>query len=201
MKKIFLVITILIISINSRSQDIKSKIIKSSELNNSRSLKIYIPPSYYLDSTRLYPLTIILDAEILFNVYVGNAILFAKTDEAPEQIIVGIDQNQYDERYEDCSYLKENSLPTVQGEEFINGIFVETGSFYSTTNDIKVTGSFDLNLDGVSDYFAISINGEEKIKVNNEGVLEMKSQDSTPTAVSGGMFYSGSNEFFLGFKN
>jgi hypothetical protein len=90
---------------------------------------------------------------------------------------------------------------TVQGEEFINGIFVETGSFYSTTNDIKVTGSFDLNLDGVSDYFAISINGEEKIKVNNEGVLEMKSQDSTPTAVSGGMFYSGSNEFFLGFKN
>ena len=130
MKKIFLVITILIISINSRSQDIKSKIIKSSELNNNRSLKIYIPPSYYLDSTRLYPLTIILDAEILFNVYVGNAILFAKTDEAPEQIIVGIDQNQYDERYEDCSYLKENSLPTVQGEEFYRFVRRELFNYF-----------------------------------------------------------------------
>ena len=130
MKKIFLVITILIISINSRSQDIKSKIIKSSELNNSRSLKIYIPPSYYLDSTRLYPLTIILDAEILFNVYVGNAVLFAKTDEAPEQIIVGIDQNQYDERYEDCSYLKENSLPTAQGEEFYRFVRRELFNYF-----------------------------------------------------------------------
>jgi hypothetical protein len=90
---------------------------------------------------------------------------------------------------------------TVQGEDFINGIFVQTGSYYSTTNDIKVSGSFDLQLDGVEDYFAISINGEEQIKVNKEGVLEMKSQNTTPTAVNGGMFYSGSNEFFLGFNN
>ena len=66
---------------------------------------------------------------------------------------------------------------TVQGEEFINGIFVETGSFYSTTNDIKVTGSFDLDLDGVSDYFAISINGEEKIKVFSQNSAENSSEN------------------------
>ena len=118
MKNKILVISILFITLTNWSQDIKHKTINSKELNNKRSLKIYIPPSYYQDSARLYPLTIVLDAEILFNAYVGNAILFAKTDEAPEQIIVGIDQNQYDERYEDCSYLKENSLPTAQGEDF-----------------------------------------------------------------------------------
>ena len=28
------------------------------------------------------------------------------------------------------------------------GIFEQTGSFYSTTNNLKVTGSFDFSLDG-----------------------------------------------------
>lgn len=90
---------------------------------------------------------------------------------------------------------------TVNGEIFHNGIFTQTGSYYSTTNDLKVTGSFQLELDGVEDYFSISTNGEEKIKVNEEGTLQMTAQTTTPTAVTGGMFYSGSDEFFLGFNN
>lgn len=90
---------------------------------------------------------------------------------------------------------------TFNGADFINGIFSPTGSYYATTNDIKVTGSFDLNLDGIEDYFSVSVNGEEKIKVNKEGVLEMKSQSTTPSAAAGGMYYSSSNEFFLGFQD
>ena len=90
---------------------------------------------------------------------------------------------------------------TVNGELFTNGIFKQTGSYYSTTNDLKITGSFQLELDGVEDYFGISVNGEEKIKVNEEGTLQMSAQNTAPTAVSGGMFYSGSDEFFLGFNN
>jgi predicted alpha/beta superfamily hydrolase len=100
------------------SQDIRVKKFNSEELNNDRFLKIYIPPSYQIDSTKQYPLTIVLDAEYLFDVYVGNAILFANKDKAPEQIIVGINQNQYNERYEDCSYQEENSYPTEEGEAF-----------------------------------------------------------------------------------
>lgn len=90
---------------------------------------------------------------------------------------------------------------TVNGELFTNGIFKQTGSYYSTTNDLKVTGSFQLELDGIEDYFAISANGEEKVKVNEEGTFQMTPQTVAPTAVSGGMFYSGSDEFFLGFNN
>lgn len=90
---------------------------------------------------------------------------------------------------------------TVDGDLFINSIFTQTGSYYSTTNDLKVTGSFQLQLDGIEDYFSISTNGEEKIKVNEEGTFQMAAQTTTPTAVSGGMFYSGSDEFFLGFNN
>ncbi|MFK5957792.1 MAG: alpha/beta hydrolase-fold protein [Lutibacter sp.] len=118
MKNLCLLVLTFLVSFSTLSQNIQLKKFNSVELNNDRYLKVYIPPSYETDSTKLYPLTIILDAEYLFDVYVGNAILFAKKEKAPEQIIVGINQNYYNERYEDCSYLKENSLPTQQGEAF-----------------------------------------------------------------------------------
>lgn len=118
MKKLFLILFTLLISNISFSQNIQLKKFNSLELENDRYLKIYIPPSYHLDSTKLYPLTVVLDAEYLFDVYVGNAILFANKEKAPEQIIVGVNQNQYNERFEDCSYLEENSFPTEQGEAF-----------------------------------------------------------------------------------
>ncbi|VAW24497.1 hypothetical protein MNBD_BACTEROID04-858, partial [hydrothermal vent metagenome] len=109
---------IIFISNYNYSQNIHLKKFDSQELENDRYLKIYIPDSYQIDSTKVYPLTIVLDAEYLFDVYVGNSILFAKKDKAPEQIIVGINQNYNEERYTDCSYDKENSLPTYEGESF-----------------------------------------------------------------------------------
>ncbi len=118
MKKIFLVVFLVNFSLISSSQDIKVKKFNSMELNNDRYLKIYVPPSYQTETSKLYPVAIVLDAEYLFDVYVGNAILFANKDEAPEQIIVGINQNYNDERYRDCSYQKENSLPTEEGASF-----------------------------------------------------------------------------------
>jgi hypothetical protein len=130
MKKLFLLPFALLISISIFSQNTQLKKFNSTELENDRYLKIYIPPSYYLDSTKMYPLTIVLDAEYLFDVYVGNAILFANKDKAPEQIIVGINQNQYNERYEDCSYLKENSLPTQQSEAFYKFIRSELFEYF-----------------------------------------------------------------------
>ena len=130
MKNFILTLLILIAFSNSYSQNIITKKFNSIELENDRYLKIYIPPSYSIDSTKVYPLTVVLDAEYLFDAYVGNAILFAKKEEAPEQIIVGINQNMYDERYEDCSYLKENSFPTEQGEAFYRFIRGELFNYF-----------------------------------------------------------------------
>ncbi len=81
------------------------------------------------------------------------------------------------------------------------GLFAQTGSYYSTTNDLKVTGSFDFGLDGTSDKLTVSSNGELKFEFNEEGTARLEPLDVAPTAVSGGMFYSGSDEFFLGFNN
>lgn len=91
---------------------------------------------------------------------------------------------------------------TVNGIDIVDAsIFRRTGSYYSTTNDLKITGSLQLSLDGVQDYFSIEVGGEEKFKVNTEGVVELDPFDTAPTAVTGGLFYSGSDEYYLGFRN
>lgn len=97
----------------------------------------------------------------------------------------------------------------VSGSIVLNGIdlsinqsiFRQTGSYWNTTRNVGITGSFQLALDGVDSYFAISKGGQEKIKVNTEGTLQLVSQSTTPTAVEGGIFYSSSDAFYLGFNN
>lgn len=97
----------------------------------------------------------------------------------------------------------------VTGSIVLNGIdlsldqniFKQTGSYWNTTNNIGITGSFQLNLDGAQNYFAVSVAGQEKLRVNTEGTLQLASQDITPTAVTGGIFYSSSDAFYLGFSN
>ena len=81
------------------------------------------------------------------------------------------------------------------------GIFEQTGSFYSTTNDLKVTGSFDFALNGSTDKITVSSDGDLKFEFNEQGTATFKPQDVAPTAVSGGLFYSGSDDYFLGFNN
>jgi hypothetical protein len=52
--------------------------------------------------------------------------------------------------------------------------------------------------------FLVSMNDgngdSNKLQVNDEGVTVLGKLLTTPTAVSGGMFYSASNEFFFGFE-
>jgi hypothetical protein len=79
----------------------------------------------------------------------------------------------------------------VTGSIVLNGInlsinqsiFRETGSYWNTTRNVGITGSFQLALDGVDKYFAISVGGQEKIKVNSQGTLQLAPQEVTPTAV------------------
>ena len=109
MKNNLLSILIILSSTFLFSQNIETKKFNSEILQNDRYLKIYVPPSYTVQTSKQYPLTIVLDAEYLFDMYVGNSILFASKDKAPEQIIVGVNQNYNGERYQDCSYQEGNS--------------------------------------------------------------------------------------------
>ena len=97
----------------------------------------------------------------------------------------------------------------VTGSIVLNGIdlainqsiFRQTGSYWNTTRNIGITGSFQLAFTEVDQYFAVSVGGQEKIRVNTEGTLQLAPQNTAPTAVSGGIFYSSSDAFYLGFNN
>lgn len=95
---------------------------------------------------------------------------------------------------------------TVSGSLFIkelnvedNLIFRQTGSFWSTLNDLQITGSLSIDSQESKDVVEISVLGESKIKVNEEGILVLTPLENAPTPVSGGIYFSTSSEFFLGF--
>ena len=115
-KIFFMLFAAVAFSQNFTTESFKS-IELSGELNSERTLKIYVPESYKLDSTRVYPLAIVLDAEYLFDIYVANSRLFALKDKAPEQIVVGIFQNQKNERKTDCE-TDANSMLTEGSSKF-----------------------------------------------------------------------------------
>ena len=115
-KLFFLLFTVVAFAQNISTETFNS-VELSGELNNERTLKIYVPDSYKQDSTRVYPLAIVLDAEYLFDVYVANSKLFALKDKAPEQIVVGIYQNQRNERKIDCE-ISLNSMLTESSSKF-----------------------------------------------------------------------------------
>jgi hypothetical protein len=78
-------------------------------------------------------------------------------------------------------------------------VFADFGSVFPFTGSAIITGS--LELEGP---FLVKLNDGNgdinKFQVNNEGVTVLGKLDTTPTAVSGGIFYSASNEFYLGFS-
>ena len=121
MKKLCLKFFFLLFVINGFSQIHMEKFTSSElagELTNERILKIYVPESYKADSTKVYPLAVVLDAEHLFDIYVANAKLFALKDKAPEQIVVGIYQNQKNERKLDCQINIDNGMLTETSSKF-----------------------------------------------------------------------------------
>ncbi|WP_196896000.1 alpha/beta hydrolase [Aureivirga marina] len=150
MKKILFTLIILFSSL-VYSQNIIEKNIESYELNTTRKIQIYIPDSYQQDTLRSYPLAVILDGNLLFDTYVGNARLFSKSDKAPEQIIVGINQDNPTQRQIDCSYEASNNLPTSDGDNFYRFIRGELLDYmelnyrvspFKTIVGNKLTGNF-----------------------------------------------------------
>ena len=86
---------------------------------------------------------------------------------------------------------------------FISGvidlsIFQQTGSYYSTTNELQVTGSLTLRKDDSGDALSI-YNGDTKtFGISNEGVLLMTTQSTSPTTVLGGMYLDENYNLYIG---
>ena len=126
----------------SYSQTIIKKSIDSDYLGYNREIKIYLPEGYDKDEEKNYPLAIVFDAEYLFDLYVGNAVLFAAKDKAPKQIIIGI--NMAKTRKKDTYFNMNNGTLTKNNANFYNFIrdevIFEIESSYNTSPFITLIG-------------------------------------------------------------
>ena len=126
----------------SYSQTIIKKSIDSDYLGYNREIKIYLPEGYDKDEEKNYPLAIVFDAEYLFDLYVGNAALFAAKDKAPKQIIIGI--NMAKTRKKDTYFNMDNGTLTKNNANFYNFIrdevIFEIESSYNTSPFITLIG-------------------------------------------------------------
>jgi len=126
----------------SFSQNIITKELESEILETTRNLRIYIPETYEKDSIKNYPLTVIFDEEYLFDTYVGNAILLAKKDNAPKQIIVGISMDE--SRDKDISFDRNSGQLSTTANYFYEFVRDEVifymESNYRTSPFISIVG-------------------------------------------------------------
>ncbi len=74
-------------------------------------------------------------------------------------------------------------LSGSKGTFLFSGSYVEINSITSST-----------------DFFIIKDNEQQVFKVNKQGVVEYKELLNTPTVVTGGLFYSASDDWFLYYK-
>lgn len=121
MKQLFL---FLIFSATAFSQ----KTIESFEsfkLGEKREITIGLPASYEKNPIKKYPILVLLDGDYLFDPFFGALSYGAYWEDLPETIVVGISQNQNDERYDDCNYDEKSGYPSEKGIQFFEFIGAE----------------------------------------------------------------------------
>jgi hypothetical protein len=152
----------LLFFLSAFSQTIIKKTIDSDYLGYSREIKIYLPEDYDKNEEKNYPLAIVLDAEYLFDLYTGNAVLFAAKDKAPKQIIVGV--NMAKTRKKDTYFNIDNGSLTKNNANFYNFIrdevIFEIESSYNTSPFITLIG------EGTSANLITAFLGEQTPLVN-----------------------------------
>lgn len=103
------------------SQKVKDSVL-SRKMDKYRDLSVSVPASYSKDSKKTYPLIVLLDGDYLFDAFEGAIKYGNYWDDLPEVIIVGLHQNEDDERFEDCTMDATTGLPEGKGEKFFEFI-------------------------------------------------------------------------------
>ena len=123
MKNIFLTVSFLF-SIVLFSQT-TTETIHSAKLGADREITIKFPASYKKNTEKKYPLILVLDSEYLFAPFEGNLAFGNYWDDIPEVILIGINQNSKEERYDDSEFDLATGLPSNKGGAFFEFITSE----------------------------------------------------------------------------
>jgi len=123
-QKLNLLILLLFFIQVSQGQNLKTLSFYSQELNDKRVVQIYTPSDYKTSKDKTYPLTIILDSEMVFDAYVGNMKYFAKNQAVPEHIVVGIRSNSNQAEY-DFSIDLQTGMPDEFGQKYMSFVIYD----------------------------------------------------------------------------
>ncbi len=115
MKKIILVLAFFT-TFSGFSQILRDTI-DSRKMDMKREIYISVPSSYDKNSKKTYPLLVLLDGDYLFEPFHGALSYGNHWDDLPEMIIVGISQNNGEERFDDTK-LNEEGLPEGRSANF-----------------------------------------------------------------------------------
>ena len=90
-------------------------------LNKERFIEIQLPRSFNENDEKKFPLVIVLDGDYMFNIVSGSIDYLSYWGDIPENIVVGIKQNET--RYKDVSVLDNiNNTPITSTLSFYNFI-------------------------------------------------------------------------------
>lgn len=101
------------------------------------------------------------------------------------------------------SIVSDNVTLNTGSAHFISGvidlsIFQQTGSYYSTTNELLVTGSLTLKRDGEKDIFSVYSGSTKTLSVSKDGILTLMSHSVAPTPVAGGFYFDSNYDLYIG---
>lgn len=83
-------------------------------------------------------------------------------------------------------------------ESLVNsGIFRQTGSFFNTTNDLQVSGSFLVDFVDKTP-ITVTSGSIETFKVLEQGILVLASQSNIPPVEQGGIYYDSDGNIYFG---
>ncbi len=130
MKRILFILVVIATTIPLNAQ-VKKEIFESFKLQERRDVRYFIPEDYTPE--KKYPIVVVLDAEYLFELVVANAKFYSSFQGMPQVIVVGIDQQKDDLRWDDCGFEETSGLPGDKGKQFYEFLGMEIIPYLETT--------------------------------------------------------------------
>ncbi len=122
MKRLFLLLTAILLPLANFAQ-IKYESLSSQKLGETRQIKIQLPRNYEENKEKRYPVVVVLDGDYLFEPVAGMIDYYSYWEDAPEMIVVGINQDGI--RTKDTYYSEQTFLPEGKGAKFFEFIGME----------------------------------------------------------------------------
>jgi len=135
----------------------------SQVLESNRNFKIYLPEGYEENEKKNYPLAIVLNGDYLFDLYVGNSVLFSKRDKAPKQIVIGISMEKT--KRKDISFDSNSGRLTADANNFYE--FLRDEMLFYIESNYRTSPFITLVADGYSANFITHFLKEKTAFINS----------------------------------